>query len=253
MSMKPTSDGWTGVGQLVGLFSTTGRGPTPLFLCRRCIWLVAPVLATIAVASAPLAPVAVHEPANLGRLKHEIRAYVDSGQYDRDIAVVAGQADHWLQERAALGGGRLTVVFDLDETLLSNLPEMRRQDFGYVPAVWDAWVAEGAAPAIPAVLKIYRTARRLGIEVIFLSGRTERDRAGTEKNLRAIGCGDYRTLLLERDDSALTTGAFKLAERRRLQKSGHVIIANVGDQDSDFEGGAAERNFKLPDPFYVAD
>jgi hypothetical protein len=28
-------------------------------------------------------------------------------------------------------------------------------------------------------------------------------------------------------------------------------VANIGDQKSDFEGGESERNFKLPDPFYL--
>jgi len=30
-----------------------------------------------------------------------------------------------------------------------------------------------------------------------------------------------------------------------------MIIANVGDQDSDFAGGVSEKDFKLPDPFYI--
>lgn len=196
-------------------------------------------------------PLAAREPANLNRLKDEIRAYLDSGEYDRDIGAVATQADAWLVGRAKQGGARLAVVFDLDETLLSNLPLMRRLDFGYVPDLWNAWVAAGEAPVIAPVREVYRTARRLGLDVIFLSGRRERDRAGTEKNLRAIGCGEYTVLILKADASKEATGAFKLAERRRLAAEGHVIVANIGDQDSDFTGGFAERTFKLPDPFYL--
>lgn len=192
------------------------------------------------------------EPGNLSLLKDEIRAYVDSGTYDREIAAVAAQAGAWLEQRVKQGGGRLTIVFDLDETLLSNLPVMNRQDFGYVPAVWDAWVADGNAPVIAPVRELYRRARRLGVEVVFLTGRRElRDRAGTEKNLRAIGCGDYAALIFKADDSKESTGDFKLAQRRRLVAEGRVIIANIGDQDSDFLGGEAEKDFKLPDPFYL--
>ena len=36
----------------------------------------------------------------------------------------------------------------------------------------------------------------------------------------------------------------------QLTAGGRVIIANLGDQDSDLTGGYAERTFKLPDPFY---
>ena len=195
---------------------------------------------------------AAREPGNLSVLKAEIHAYVDSGTYDREMATVTAQAGAWLEQRVKQGGGRLTIVFDLDETLLSNLPLMLRQDFGYVPAVWDGWVAEGVAPAIAPVRELYRTARRLGVDVVFLTGRRERrDRAGTEKNLRDIGCGEYAALILKADDSKASTGDFKLAQRRRLVAEGRVIIANIGDQDSDFLGGVAEKDFKLPDPFYL--
>jgi len=208
-------------------------------------------LGTGLAAVALVLPVAAREPANLNALKDEIRAYIDSGEYERDIAVVAAQANAWLEQRARQGGVHLAVVIDVDETLLSNLPLMRRLDFGYVPDQWTAWVASGEAPVIAPVREIVRTARRLGLEVILLSGRRERDREGTVKNLRAVGCGDYTLLILKSDTAPEGTGAFKLAERRRLAAEGHVIIANVGDQDSDFAGGYAEKTFKLPDPFYL--
>ncbi len=209
-------------------------------------------LAAAALALAGCAT-ASHEPPNLGRLKQQIRAYLDSGDYDRDIAAVAAKADAWIGQRAArrAPGERLAVVFDLDETLLSNWPEISGLDFGYNPAVWDAWIAEGKAPAIKPVQELYRTARRLGVEVILLSGRRERDRPGTEKNLRAIGCADYAALLLKPTETKEKTGPFKTATRARLITEGWTIVANIGDQDSDFAGGFAERDFKLPDPFYV--
>jgi acid phosphatase len=191
------------------------------------------------------------EPANLDLHKQELRAYVASGEYDRGSAAVAAQASTWLEQRVKQGGGRLAIVFDLDETLLSNMPEMNRQDFGYVPAAWNAWVAEASAPAIEPVRELYRTARRLGVEVIFLSGRWESARASTVLNLKRIGCGEYAALICRPDGSAETIGAYKLAERRKLAAAGYVIIANIGDQDSDLVGGFAEKTFKLPDPFYL--
>ena len=53
------------------------------------------------------------EPRNLDLLKAEIRDYVKSGEYQRDIAAVAAKADAWLVERAAkkVPGERITVVF----------------------------------------------------------------------------------------------------------------------------------------------
>ena len=193
------------------------------------------------------------EPQNLTRLKEEIATYIDSGAYHREIAQVATQAQAWLEQRVAQRkpGERLIVIFDLDETLLSNLPSMRPLDFGYVPDVWDAWVHAGRAPAIAPILGVYSAARRLGFAIVLLTGREERYRTGTEKNLRAIGCDAYAALILKPDADTETTGAFKLAARRRLAADGSTIVANIGDQESDFEGGESERNFKLPDPFYL--
>ena len=65
-----------------------------------------------------LAEVRAKEPANLAPHKAEIRAYVKSGEYDRDIAAVAATAKAWIEQRAKQGGGKLVMVFDLDETLL---------------------------------------------------------------------------------------------------------------------------------------
>jgi len=202
-----------------------------------------------------VAPPATREPANLYPHKLEIRAYVDSGRYLDDIAAVAKRAETWLVERSSRrrAGERLAVIFDLDETLLFNWPHLSRNDFGYVPAVWDAWVQRGEAPAIEPVRETYRAARRLGVDVIFLTGRRERERVGTEKNLRAIGCGEYAELICNANEARGTSRAWKTAARERLTKEGWTIVANVGDQESDLAGGFAERTFKLPNPFYLTE
>jgi len=131
------------------------------------------------------------------------------------------------------------------------LGHMREMDFGYVPALWDQWVAEGNAPAITAVGKIYRTARQSNVTVFFISGRKVSDRPGTEKNLAAVGMSDYQQLLCKPNGSILDTRSFKTQMRQNLEAEGWTLIANVGDQDSDLSGGAAERTFKLPNPFYL--
>ncbi len=203
---------------------------------------------TLAVAVATAA-----EPRNLDLAKAEVRDYVSSGEYLRAIAAVATPADTWLVERAAkrTPGERLAVVFDLDETLLYNWPHIDSLGLGYTSAAWEAWVAAGKAPPIEPVRVVYRTARRLGLEVIYITGRRERQRPGTEKNIRAIDCGEFAELVMKPDDWKGTSAEFKTAARARLAAKGFAIIANVGDQDSDLTGGHAERTFKLPNPFYL--
>ncbi len=192
-------------------------------------------------------------PANLDPHKAELRRYVESGQYQSDIAAVATRAQRWIEERIArrAAGERLTMVFDLDETLLSNWPFMLAEDLGGSDATWDAWLRAGKAPPIEPVRELYRRARQLGVEVLFLSTRQEHLHAATERNLRDIGCDHYAALILQPDNAKETAAAFKTAQRQRLVAEGRVLIANIGDQDSDLAGGYAERTFKLPDPFYL--
>ena len=193
------------------------------------------------------------EPQNIYLLKQELKAYVDSGHYAEDIAAICTDASKWIEQRAvaAKPGERLALILDVDETMLSNLPEIRRVDFGYVPPAWVAWVRSGQAPAIAPVLGVFRTAQRLGVAVIILTGRIEGDRPGTEANLRRAGYDGWTQLHFLADDAKDSTGAFKTACRQRLGAEGWTLIANVGDQESDFVGGLAEKNFKLPCPFYI--
>lgn len=192
------------------------------------------------------------EPRNLSSLKAEIVAYVDTGAYMTELKAAVAPAKAYMLERLARRepAERLAVVLDIDETALSNISHMRAFDFAYLPVEWDAWVARGEAPSIAPVREFFQAARSLGLEVIFITGRRERDRPGTEKNLRAEGFGDYTALWFKPNSAKITTEQFKTETRKKIQAAGHVIIANMGDQESDLAGGFAERTFKLPAPFY---
>jgi acid phosphatase len=192
------------------------------------------------------------EPLNLSTAKAEVLRYVESGTYERDVAGVAAEAKAWITDRASQrrAGEKLALVLDIDETALSNLPHMQEMDFGYLPTMWDEWVAEATAQPLGPVLDLYRQARRLDVAVFFITGRKESDRPGTERNLQETGYGDYVRLLMKPDDTRTVTRVFKTEARRELERAGWIIIANVGDQVSDLEGGAAEKTFKLPNPFY---
>lgn len=209
----------------------------------------------LALVTALVVSLPAREPANLAALKGEIVSYVRSGEYEREVETVARAAEAWVVARVATrkAGERLAVVLDVDETLLSNWPLMHRLDLGYVPAEWTRWVDAAEAPAIEPMRHLFRTVRERGVEVIVLTGRTERDRPATERNLRAVGCGDYAAFICMPDGSKDTTAAFKTAARRRLVEQGFVLVANVGDQVSDLVGGYAEKTFKLPGPFYLTE
>jgi predicted secreted acid phosphatase len=213
-------------------------------------------LAGCATAPTPVAAPAreaAAEPMNLSDAKDAVLAYVDDGRYARDVAAVAARAKAWIEARAAARrpGERLAVVFDIDETVLSNLPHMRAEDFGYHPREWEAWIAGANAPAPPAVRGVYEAARSAGVAVLFLTGRRDPDeRAGTELNLRREGLGDYAALKMARDTDPRRTALERKTEARaEWVAEGWTIIATIGDQESDL-GEHAERGFKLPNPFY---
>lgn len=206
------------------------------------------------------------EPANLSTSLNLLRSYHDSGQYLRDIASVDTKAEEFISSRST--GRKLAIVLDVDETSLSNWDEMLANDFGYFPHApcsmsggkpispcgAQAWDRLERAPAIQPTLALYRRAVALGMTVFFISGRHEVERAVTAGNLVKAGYVGWnpRNLLMEPDDMHLPSAAdFKMMERKWIQeKLKYTIVANVGDQWSDLAGGYAERDFKLPNPFY---
>lgn len=214
--------------------------------------LIVALAAGVLILGGCIAP-ATREPRNIYLLKADISAYVDTGAYSQDIAAVVGQARTWIDQRAGQKkpGERLAIVLDIDETMISNLPLIRRLDYGYVPDTWNTWVASAQCPPIEPVRAAYQAALAKGISVMIITGRRERDRDGTVANLKAAGYPAYASISFKPDDSKETTASFKLSVRRRLAAEGYTLIANIGDQDSDFAGGGAERDFKLPDPFYL--
>jgi len=212
--------------------------------------IVARAILAVVLAGCATAPVS-REPRNLQLAKDEVRAYVAGGGYARDVAAVAVEARGWLEQRAIRGGGRLAVVFDIDETLLSNLPSMEELDFGYVPAEWQRWVEQAKAPALEPVRALFRRARELGLETLVITGRRETERDATIRNLAAVGCDDFTVLVCRTGSDRSGAADFKTAARARLAAEGRVIVANIGDQESDLVGGYAERTFKLPGPFYL--
>jgi predicted secreted acid phosphatase len=207
------------------------------------------IVLTLALTGSSLA----QEPLNLSTAKRDVMAYVESGAYGKELVKIAMEANKHIIRRAARGakeGQKLAVIFDIDETTLTNLPHMQTLDFGYVPPLWDEWVAAGQARAIIPVQTVYDTALRLCLEIIFITGRKVSDAPGTEKNLREVGYDTWGQIHYKPNDYTGTSQDFKIGVRKRLAREGYVIIANVGDQWSDLNGGYAEKVFKLPNPFY---
>jgi acid phosphatase len=186
-----------------------------------------------------------------------VRAYHDSGQYDRDLAAVGSKARKYLVKRSSRlrkrAGNRspdLAVVFDIDETSLSNYEELQAVDFTGVGTALAAAVVAGDSPPIAATQSVYRKALQKDVGVYFITGRPETPeiRAVTEANLAAAGYDTYEELVLK--DTTESTIDYKSGAREEIEDGGTHIVTNLGDQESDLAGGHADRAFKLPNPYY---
>lgn len=207
-----------------------------------------------------------HEPVNLSTSIAALRRYHDSGRYMADIQYVDSKAAAYISSHRP--GGKLAIVFDIDETSLSNWDEMIADDFAYFPDAFCyivagkptkpcgalAWDRLEAAPAIQPTLALFELAKARGLTVFFITGRHECERAVTTANLIKAGYlgWDPKNLLMEPDAMHVASAAdFKAPARGWIEdRLGYTIVANVGDQLSDLAGGHAERDFKLPNPFY---
>ena len=238
------------------------RTPVALVAAVACV-LIGFAPAALAEPPAPPAPIipAPVQPANIGDLKFDAANYYDSGAYLTDLQLAAAPAIAWITEEAPRVD-RPAVVFDIDETALSNWEVIKADDFGRVidgpcdklpagPCGWRAWDLRAQSTVIQPTMDIFTTARDRGVAIFFITGRDETQRAATERNLRAVGYTGYTQLIMEPPGAHYVSAAdFKAPQREQIVQRGYAIIANVGDQPSDLDGGFAEQTYLLPDPFY---
>ena len=212
-----------------------------------------------AAGNAVAEPVEGTEPSNVGDAKTAAVAYHDSGQYQHDLAVVAAQAINWIGTEVPTTP-RAAIVFDIDETALSNWEVIRANDFGRFingpcnlpdACAWRAWDETAQSTVIAPTLDTYNTAKSLGAAVFFITGRDEGQRAATEQNLQSAGYTGYTRLIMPAPGAQYASAAdFKAPQRTAIEDEGYTIVANIGDQPSDLAGGHSQQTFLLPDPFY---
>jgi predicted secreted acid phosphatase len=209
---------------------------------------------------APIIPPPV-QPANIGDLKFTAIDYYNSGAYLTDLQIAAAPAIAWINEEAPRVD-RPAVVFDIDETTLSNWEVLKANDFGRVfnggcdslpqgPCGLIAWDQRAQSTVIQPTMDIFTTARDRGAAIFFITGRDETQRAATERNLQAVGYTGYTQLIMEPPGAHYVSAAdFKAPQREQIEQRGYTTIANVGDQPSDLAGGFSQQTYLMPNPFY---
>ena len=207
---------------------------------------------------------------NFDIARARLDAYADcvgsGGCYWTDIDTQYKRAEKGLAVEVgkAKRGEKLAVVFDIDETSLTNYCEMKREAWGYIPSMRNPWTFTAeAATAIPGALRLFREAREAGVAVFFITGRPGVADSGNPKpaadqtavtaaSLKTAGFEGWAGLALRNGaENKMGTVEYKSGERQKIVDAGYRIVMSVGDQWSDLAGPAgAEVSVKLPNPFY---
>ncbi len=189
---------------------------------------------------------------NLSHLKSENIHWVESGAYAEAFARAAAPARDRL-ERYLRGDTpqNFAIVFDIDETLLSNWPYLRDRQFAVTTDSFTAWTQQERGIPLASTREIYARAQAYSIPIFLVTGRNESLRAETIRDLESAGFWGWTGLFMKpagyNDPSIIP---FKSGVRQMLTDQGFNIIINMGDQESDLAGGFARHSFKLPNPFY---
>jgi len=192
------------------------------------------------------------EPINIYDAKQQAKAYYSSGGYEQSMNQVGKQAMEYLKSCKDTPG-KLAIVFDIDETSLSNYPVELEMDFGFNSDTFNTFVMSKKGTVIKPSLALFNQAKAQKVAIFFITGRSENQRAATVENLKAAGYEGWTQLILKPDnfDHPASASDFKAPQRAKIEnEEGYRIILNIGDQYSDLNGGYADKCFKYPNPFY---
>lgn len=193
-----------------------------------------------------------YEIENLDTAKKQVQHYYESGQHEFDCEEVIDDAIKQL-EKIKLDENSM-VVFDIDETALSNYVHTKEIGFGFIMSLWNEWMLKADAQAIPQTKRFYNWLIDRNVHVVFVTGRHEEVREATLKNLKTQGYTKYDTLIMRQpNELKIPAVSFKSLKREELSNKGYNIVACIGDQWSDLAGGDTGIKIKLPNYLYWID
>jgi predicted secreted acid phosphatase len=196
------------------------------------------------------------EPTNIGTLRTTLKAYHDTGAYDKEFTAIVKQAETYINARAATNAkapnpAKLAIVLDIDETAISSYNDMLERKFCDDKERFDHDVKRGKIPVIAPMLTLYKDARNEHVAIFFVTGRGPSLQKITESNLKYAGYTTWNGIYFRpKEDRAKSVIPFKTQVRSNITSQGYTIVASIGDQASDLTGGYAEKTFKLPNPYY---
>ena len=185
---------------------------------------------------------------NLHESKKRIAKYYESGKYEQELEQALKPAYGKLEKRF---DGKAAIVFDVDETILSNYRYIKSLDFGFQSNLWNNYLDEASAEPIKQTVDLYRQAVSSNLSVIFLTARTGKSYEETFNNLVKFGIDKFDTLICKDEKyNSISSRVFKETERKMLTDLGYEIVMCVGDQESDLAGDFTGEKIKLPNKMY---
>lgn len=146
-------------------------------------------------------------------------------QWLKDVHQAMRGSGAYLRERAESGETGLAINFDIDNSSIASYYD--GHDAG----------------AIPRIRKLAAVAGKLGVALVFNTGRSNAQRTRTANQLAAAGY-DVAALCMRRKGEAIPHS--KQRCRDRFIAQGYTLVANVGNNRTDFTGDGYEKRYRLP-------
>jgi predicted secreted acid phosphatase len=194
---------------------------------KRLLGLLLPALALALVL--PAAPAQAARPTDPGPASAEIskrRADVPSrDQWLADVKTAMAGSRAYVRQRVAERGPdeKLAINFDIDNTVLATYYD--------------------GGGAIPLMARFSKFLQRQGVAMVFNTGRVASQRSSTLAQLKRNGF-PVAGLCLRGQGKTLIYG--KQRCRDSFAARGWTLIANVGNNDTDFSGDGYEKAYVLP-------
>lgn len=192
------------------------------------------------------------EPMNVSLAIRDAVVYHANGEYEKDIQSQINVALTYLKKRLDdnkknPSQQKLALVLDIDDTALSSYDQLQCLH----PPVNKTPTELANDRIIKPTLALFQFARDNGVAVFFITGRFEKWRDITIKELEDAGYKGFTDVYMKPNDySDESVIPFKSGQRKKIVEAGFDIVLNVGDQDSDLAGNYADKAIKLPNPFY---
>jgi predicted secreted acid phosphatase len=142
-----------------------------------------------------------------------------------DVKAVMKGSRPYVRERvrAKDADEMLAINFDIDNTVIATYYD--------------------GGGAIPVMLHLSKLLQRLGVHMVFNTGRSADQRERTMAQLTTAGF-PVAALCLRNKGETLPAG--KQRCRDSFVDAGYTLVANVGNNDTDFVGNGYERAYRLP-------